>query len=171
MKLKVKSHVGSFFNSILFFQPEMVIALTPFELLFGFRPLKEIAKHLEVYPELTELVSKQVAEEFVNGIEGSDDENVHKELLKKVYSSLMLSSQENVREQLSSLIDRLNNSNTNDATSELLLRLDREHPGGDVGVFCCLMFNHVCLAPGEAIFIDANEPHAYLSGGKYRERK
>jgi len=43
------------------------------------------------------------------------------------------------------------------------LRLCRDFPG-DVGVFSPYLLNVVTLAPGEAIFLAANEPHAYLSG-------
>ena len=34
----------------------------------------------------------------------------------------------------------------------------------DVGVLAALFFNYVKLSPGEALYIGANEPHAYLSG-------
>jgi len=43
------------------------------------------------------------------------------------------------------------------------LRLCADFPG-DVGVFTPYLLNVVTLAPGEAIFLAANEPHAYLSG-------
>ena len=35
---------------------------------------------------------------------------------------------------------------------------------GDVGVFCVYLLNYVVLRPGEALFLGANEPHAYISG-------
>uniref|UniRef100_A0ACD5VL03 Uncharacterized protein n=1 Tax=Avena sativa TaxID=4498 RepID=A0ACD5VL03_AVESA len=45
----------------------------------------------------------------------------------------------------------------------LILSLERQYPE-DVGVLAALFFNYVKLSPGEAIYIGANEPHAYLSG-------
>lgn len=42
---------------------------------------------------------------------------------------------------------------------------------GDIGCFCIYFFNHLVLKPGEAIFLGANEPHAYISGGWLRFRK
>jgi mannose-6-phosphate isomerase len=50
--------------------------------------------------------------------------------------------------------------------AKLLLRLSEQYPG-DVGCFCALLLNHVCLKPGEAMFLAANEPHAYLLGGMF----
>ena len=55
----------------------------------------------------------------------------------------MHSPQENVTHHLSQLIHRLKESNTDDATSKLLVRLDSQYPGGDVGVFSSLMLNYV----------------------------
>ena len=48
---------------------------------------------------------------------------------------------------------------------DILLKLDREFPG-DVGGFSIYFLNVVRLTKGEAIFLEANLPHAYLSGGK-----
>ena len=52
-----------------------------------------------------------------------------------------------------------------DRTKELIVRLSTQYPG-DVGVFAVLMLNYVKLNPGQAIFLGANEPHAYLFGGE-----
>ena len=46
---------------------------------------------------------------------------------------------------------------------QLLLSLERQYQD-DVGVLAALFFNYVKLSPGEALYIGANEPHAYLSG-------
>lgn len=45
----------------------------------------------------------------------------------------------------------------------LFLRLCEHYPG-DVGCFCAYLLNHVHAKPGEAFFMAANEPHAYLLG-------
>lgn len=46
---------------------------------------------------------------------------------------------------------------------QLVLSLEQQYPG-DVGVLSAFFFNYVKLNPGEALYIGANEPHAYLSG-------
>ena len=45
------------------------------------------------------------------------------------------------------------------------LRLYSQFPG-DVGCFCVYFLNFIRLLPGEAIFLNANMPHAYLFGGE-----
>lgn len=47
--------------------------------------------------------------------------------------------------------------------NELLVRLSQQYPG-DLGIFAPFLLNTFTLQPGEAIFLDANLPHAYLSG-------
>ncbi|KAI8070579.1 phosphomannose isomerase type I [Gilbertella persicaria] len=143
-------------------KPEMAIALTPFEALCGFRPLDEIAHHLKIYPELAELVGQDVAHALIDTKD--QDEAKNKTVLKQLFSSLMHSSEEHVSQCLSQLIHRLQKTQAQDAMDQLLVRLDQQYPGGDVGVFSCLLLNYVSMAPGQAIFLGANEPHAYLSG-------
>ena len=46
---------------------------------------------------------------------------------------------------------------------KLVLKLERQYPA-DVGVIAAFFLNHVKLNPGEALYLGANEPHAYLCG-------
>ncbi|KXN90327.1 Mannose-6-phosphate isomerase [Leucoagaricus sp. SymC.cos] len=46
---------------------------------------------------------------------------------------------------------------------DLVLRLNSQFPG-DIGVFCPFLLNYITLQPGEAIFLGAGEPHAYIYG-------
>jgi mannose-6-phosphate isomerase len=34
----------------------------------------------------------------------------------------------------------------------------------DIGVFCPYILNYITMQPGDAVYLGANEPHAYLSG-------
>ena len=53
---------------------------------------------------------------------------------------------------------------TSSLLGDLFLCLDLDFPG-DVGCLSIYFLNHVILQPGEAIFLAANLPHAYLRGG------
>ncbi|KAG5052332.1 hypothetical protein JHK87_004530 [Glycine soja] len=46
---------------------------------------------------------------------------------------------------------------------QLVLWLEKQYPS-DVGVIADFFVNHVKLAPDEALFLGANEPHAYICG-------
>lgn len=144
----------------------MAIALTPFEALCGFRPLNEIAEHLDTYPELAALVGDEKVQQFKNTIK-QENQDQNKAVLKDVFAAIMNSSADKVKEQLAHLTERLRGKNEKTVVDELVLRLDQQYPGGDIGVFSMLVMNYVTMEPGQAMFLGANEPHAYLSGGMY----
>lgn len=45
----------------------------------------------------------------------------------------------------------------------LVLKLEKQYPA-DIGIISAFFFNYVKLNPGEALYLGANEPHAYLYG-------
>ena len=156
-------------------KPEMAIALTPFEGLCGFRSLKQIAMHLEATPELFEVCQPQsqgfvryvkATGKVVDDVENSGDD---KQQLKQLFHALMTADQGRVKAQLDTLMCRINGSTPSKDTAPfseantLAARLHGQYPG-DVGVFCAFLLNHVRLEPGQAMFLAANEPHAYIHG-------
>lgn len=56
-------------------------------------------------------------------------------------------------------------NDVSDLNGDLLLRLNEQFTG-DVGCFSIYLLNRVVLQPGQAMFLEANLPHAYLSGGQ-----
>ncbi|KAI9293929.1 phosphomannose isomerase type I [Neoconidiobolus thromboides FSU 785] len=143
-------------------KPEMTIALTKFEALNGFRPLNEIATFLKV-AELRALIGEETASNFESKIK-SQSNNGEDSPLKEVFKALMTSPEEKVKEQLSSLVKRIETTQPFDPVlNELIIRINSQYPG-DVGVFCIFFLNYCILHPGQAAFLCANEPHAYLSG-------
>lgn len=53
-----------------------------------------------------------------------------------------------------------------DDLSELIQRLNTQFPC-DVGIFAVFFLNIMKLKPGDAMYLAANIPHAYLFGGEY----
>ncbi|KAI8834801.1 mannose-6-phosphate isomerase [Chytriomyces cf. hyalinus JEL632] len=143
-------------------KPEMTVALTDFEALIGFRALVEINANLLKYPEFAAVIDETVRAHFAASVNSSEVEQ--KKALKALFKSLMEKDAGVVASQIRTLVTRLSSStHAVGTTEELLVRLDSQFPG-DVGIFCALLLNYVKLAPGEAIFLAANEPHAYISG-------
>jgi mannose-6-phosphate isomerase len=139
-------------------KPEMAIALTDFEALCGFREFHDILESIALFPELGELVGNDTVSVFKS--------NPSKETLKGMFGTLMRSKDENVKQAVDKAVQRLKASGksfSKGSREELLVRLNSQYPG-DVGCFCCLLLNYLCLKPSQAVFLGANEPHAYLSG-------
>lgn len=155
-------------------KPEMAIAVTDFEGFCGFKPLEELKITLQSVPELNQLVGSALVEEFANGIKigaatGSTEDLNNKKLIQRVFSKVMNASPEVIAAEAAKLVERSVAepaifTKISPQLPELIQRLNKQFPN-DIGLFCgCLLLNHVCLKSGEAIFLQANMPHAYISG-------
>ncbi|GKZ34073.1 mannose-6-phosphate isomerase [Aspergillus brasiliensis] len=165
-------------------KPEMTIAITPFEGLCGFRPLAEIVHFLNAVTPLRELVGTQAASQFesvVKGFEDSQDSEQmakNKDALRSLFTSLMNSSPESIETATQKLVSTAQESPDTFATSTstsdanpsnpaelaaLITRLNGQFPN-DIGLFVFFFLNFVKLAPGEAMFLKADDIHAYISG-------
>lgn len=147
-------------------KPEMAIALTPFEGLCGFRPVEEIALFLRAVPELRALVGEVAAEQLERS--ASHDPRGVSAALRVCFTRLMKSEKKCFVDQLNTLVQRISREaaegqDTSGSNGDLLLRLHSQFPG-DIGCFAVYFLNLVRLEPGEAMFLAANEPHAYLQG-------
>ncbi|MBZ4190469.1 mannose-6-phosphate isomerase, class I [Niabella beijingensis] len=136
-------------------KPELMVALSPFYLLHGFKPEKKLVQTLEAVPELHVFLPVFKEEGY-----------------KGLYKMAMELPQEEVNELLQPLINRI-------IPLYLQEKLDKVsedfwaaraaqtfiQPGSiDRGIFSIYFFNIVHLKTGEAIFQDAGVPHAYLEG-------
>lgn len=161
-------------------KPEMAIAITPFEGLCGFRPLDEIAHFLGAVPALRQLVGEETANEFaevVKATKGDDSEQAaarNKEVLQKAFGALMSSSEADMAAAAKVLVESAADAGADfagggvDATpgatlAELVNRLHGQF-GPDYGLFVLFFLNFVTLQPGEALFLQADDIHAYVSG-------
>lgn len=142
-------------------KPEMAIALTPFRGLCGFRPVQEILDFLSDVPELLELVGLDSVQALRSGLLDQDQTRAS---LKICFSRMMRSSKDLVQKQLQNMVHRLSTRGEDISPVErLLLELHSQFPG-DIGCFCIFFLNLVELQPAQALFLRANEIHAYLSG-------
>lgn len=159
-------------------KPEMAIAITPFEGLCGFRPLEQIKHFLKTVPSLRELVGDDQSQEFEEAVEGHGaSEDGKKKALKHAFTSLMESKSDEIESTSKLLIKQAKEegskfaggggeSNDGKELADLMVRLDGQFPN-DIGLFVTFFLNYVKLEPGEAMFLKADDIHAYLSGGEY----
>lgn len=141
-------------------KPEIAIALTDFEGLCGFRPLKEIQAFLASVPELASVVGEAAGSQLA-----AAPESQYRDQLKAAFEALMLCDKEKISSQLKTLSARLSTvaGASLDPISLLFQRLHGEYPG-DVGCFVIYFLNVLKLVPGESMFLGPNVPHAYLAG-------
>ncbi|KAI0868012.1 mannose-6-phosphate isomerase [Hypoxylon argillaceum] len=161
-------------------KPEMAIAITDFEGLCGFRPLGEIAHFLTSIPSLRSLVGEEVATTFIDTVKGRETDGSpdgttrNKHALRSAFSAMMQSSPEDVASAAKSLVAEAESqgatfaaggteSTSGETMSRLVVRLNKQFPD-DIGLFVLFFLNYVTLSPGEALFLKADDIHAYVSG-------
>lgn len=131
-------------------KPEILIALTPFRAMAGFRPVDETAAFL------AELAVPELERAGAMLIDGTVPVN---ERLRSVLSGwLALDDPEPL---VSAVLERAADIDS-DVTRNLVF-IGEAFPG-DVGVLAALLLNHVDLEPGQALFLPAGNMHAYLEG-------
>jgi mannose-6-phosphate isomerase class I len=139
-------------------KPELVVALTDFHALCGFRPLAEIETELAGWPSLATLAGGLA-------VGGTDR-------LETLYRHLMSAPQTDVNRLLDPIIADLTRRRGDrpfdpDSRHDWLLAADRDfsRPGArDRGLFSLLLLNLVHLRPGQALYLPAGQLHCYLRG-------
>jgi mannose-6-phosphate isomerase class I len=147
-------------------KPEMALAITPVEALCEFRPVQDIYKHLCDTEELSNLIDPKFIEELGVCVREATPASARTtEALRNVFSALVHVEEDKMKVELQKLLARLNGTSAEklSATEKAILHISTDFPG-DIGIFCPYLLNYVTLDPGQAIFLGANEPHAYLSG-------
>lgn len=158
----------------------MTIAVTPFDGLCGFRPLAEITHFLQHIPSFRKLVGEEEAKNFENTVKGqetSSDPKVaeaNKKALQSAFTKLMNTSKDALESATEELIKAAQSegasfageggpSNSGQELADLVVRLNDQFPK-DIGLFVQFFLNYVKLEVGEAMFLRADDIHAYLSG-------
>lgn len=129
-------------------KPELVFALTPFAAMNGFRELGEIQSLLQpvagAHPDIAHFLT-----------------NPSFDSLKMLFASLLGLE----GEEKSLALDILNNAlHTQHGEPWTTISSIAQHYPDDSGLFSPLLLNVIELSPGEAMFLYAETPHAYLKG-------
>uniref|UniRef100_UPI0028116E72 mannose-6-phosphate isomerase, class I n=1 Tax=Streptomyces sp. TaxID=1931 RepID=UPI0028116E72 len=133
-------------------KPEMIVALTPFEGLCGFRPPHESA-------DLLAALNLDWLAPYVQTLRSAPEEPA----LREVFSALLSLFPGRPAEFGGALSSAARQPGPLREELAVYDRLSRAYPG-DPGVPAALLVRHVRLAPGEALFLGAGVPHAYLRG-------
>src|SRR5699024_9779148 len=137
-------------------KPELVLALTRFETLVGFRPTVEL---LEILPRLGASLTTSLADRLKSdpGFAGIV------RLLSVLLSSDDPVTPGQVREVVAACSEQVRRGTDPGRAYSTAVELARWYPG-DPGVVAGLLLNRVSLQPGEAAFMGHGIIHAHLSG-------
>jgi mannose-6-phosphate isomerase len=157
-----------------FHKPEMIVAITRFEGMAGFR---DVEKTVQILRLLEHPWADRVAKEL--------DTAPAYQALHSVVSEILAQSGDGLRQLVAEVAEAaaaaeerghqafrtsgrmyLDRASVERESTRLFAQtasLARKYPA-DPGVLVTLLLNHVVLSPGEAMFLDAGVVHAYSSG-------
>ncbi|MEU9102169.1 mannose-6-phosphate isomerase, class I [Streptomyces sp. NPDC048361] len=131
-------------------KPELICALTPFEGLCGFRMPEEAARDLAAL-EVDSL------KPYVDLLRAHPVEAALREVLTAVLTA--------DREEMAATVADTAAACTRLGGAQYTAYASLAHHfPGDPGVIAAMLLNHIQLQPGEALFLGAGVPHAYLGG-------
>ncbi|KAK4698019.1 mannose-6-phosphate isomerase, partial [Lecanoromycetidae sp. Uapishka_2] len=134
-------------------KPEIAIALGPFEVFAGWKPQAEIDSLFEALPPLQKFLPKK-------------DAKVDNETLRTVVQTILQSSDESIKKCQQELAKIPKEKYGKQSyILEILPRLQEQYSIEDPGNLVALItMNFLTLSTGDAIYVPADAPHAYLSG-------
>ncbi|HEU0257571.1 MAG TPA: mannose-6-phosphate isomerase, class I [Microbacteriaceae bacterium] len=160
-------------------KPEMIVAVSRFDALCGFRPLDACRRLVRQLSEVGGLgadrraalaaLAARLAPPAVDVAPGGQATPVGRALAGAVEWILAGSAGPALVEAVVAQARRIADGVDADrdaelqAAARLTLDLAEYHPG-DPGIVLSLLLNRVCLQPGEALFLPAGRIHAYLHG-------
>nr|WTB31632.1 mannose-6-phosphate isomerase, class I [Streptomyces sp. NBC_00830] len=130
-------------------KPELICALTPFEGLCGFRRPTEAAQAMAA-------LGVDSLKPYVDLLGAHPEEAALREVLTAILTADPVEMAETVT-AAAAAAERLGGAHAPYA------RIAHHFPG-DPGVIAAMLLNYVQLQPGEALFLGAGVPHAYLGG-------
>ena len=142
----------------------MILALTPFEALCGFRPAaesSEVLQHVATCFELAGLDLPPLIPQLLDDLAQPDEPAA----LRSAFERLIAGG-EDVSDATAMVAAALTSGapmGRYEAELSTVLTLNGQYPG-DPGVLISLLLNRISLAPGEAVYLPAGNVHAYLHG-------
>ena len=130
-------------------KPELICALTEFDGLCGFRAPSDAA-------DLLAALEVDSLKPYVDLLHAHPEEAALREVLTAVLSA--------DREQMATTVSEAAAACARLGGAHAPYADLAHHYPGDPGVIAAMLLNHVRLQPGEALFLGAGVPHAYLNG-------
>lgn len=144
-------------------KPEMVIAITDLEVVCDFRPVAELVAFFKNVKPLRKVIGEENCDLYIKASKESDSTAI-KTRLASCFKALMTSDKEMVRRETRSLIEtEVYHEHTGSRLMNLIGRLDKLYPG-DPGVMAPFFLNYLVLEPGQAVYLEPNKLHTYVSG-------
>ncbi|RZR27430.1 mannose-6-phosphate isomerase, class I [Vibrio vulnificus] len=140
-------------------KPELVYALTPYQAMNGFRAFDDI---LVRFTHMVGAVHMPTVQALLEVFKANNTSYG----LKAFFTGLLSLQGDDKLQSLAALLEYVKLHQKQDLEDDLcglVLELAQSYPS-DIGLFAPFMLNVLTLKPGQAMYLDARTPHAYLKG-------
>ncbi|RZQ33483.1 mannose-6-phosphate isomerase, class I [Vibrio vulnificus] len=140
-------------------KPELVYALTPYQAMNGFRAFDDI---LARFTHMVGAVHMPTVQALLEVFKANNTSYG----LKAFFTGLLSLQGDDKLQSLAALLEYVKLHQKQDLEDDLcglVLELAQSYPS-DIGLFAPFMLNVLTLKPGQAMYLDARTPHAYLKG-------
>ncbi|HAS6019526.1 TPA: mannose-6-phosphate isomerase, class I [Vibrio vulnificus] len=140
-------------------KPELVYALTPYQAMNGFRAFDDILARFTHMVGAVHMPTVQALLEVFK-------DNKTSYGLEAFFTGLLSLQGDDKLQSLAALLEYVKlhqKQDLEDDLCSLVLELAQSYPS-DIGLFAPFMLNVLTLKPGQAMYLDARTPHAYLKG-------
>jgi mannose-6-phosphate isomerase len=137
-------------------KPELICALTPFDGLCGFRPATRTA-------DLLDGLDVDELKPYADVLRAKPEGDALREVLTAVLTAEPGAMAGTVA-AAAAAAERLGAAGGPQAATYAVYADIARHYPGDPGVIAAMLLNHVRLDPGQALYLGAGVPHAYLRG-------
>lgn len=137
-------------------KPELIVALSEFHAMIGFRPL-------ELTRELFAALSCPELDRYLTILDPFNESDSLRGLFTTWISIPAQARQELIDAVVTAASTNLQRGDWISNVLVNVLELQERYPG-DIGVLGALLLNHVRMYPGEGIYLDAGQLHAYVRG-------
>ncbi|CAE6881657.1 mannose-6-phosphate isomerase, class I [Vibrio sp. B1FLJ16] len=140
-------------------KPELVYALTPYQAMNGFRAFDDILAH---FTHMVDAVHMPAVQVLLDAFKG----NMTSKGLEVFFTGLLSLQGDDKSQSLDALLEyakQYQQQEVEDDLCGLVLELAQCYPS-DIGLFSPFILNVLTLKPGQAMYLDARTPHAYLKG-------
>ncbi len=130
-------------------KPELLVSLTPFEALCGFRPAEQLEAIFGIMAASADAETAALGQRYLSLLPGG---------IQQIFADALGQTGD-----FGAVVGALAAAPLESADRQLVATLAALHPR-DPGVLVALMMNRVSLRPGQGLFVAAGVLHAYLSG-------
>jgi mannose-6-phosphate isomerase len=139
-------------------KPEMGIALTPVDILYGFKDRPQLLETFRRHAALMTLMPPALTRE----LQGLSCELTDPQLCKAAYEALLLGTNEARGAVVATLCETLTELSPLSPFEHLIPNLRDTYGGGDCGILSGLLFNEVTIPVGKALYIGPNRVHGCI---------